>query len=590
MLTENEFLVLDDVRVNPGIVQREIAEHTGLSLGTVNGAFKQLEERKYCKANFVTELGMKALEPYKVENAIIMAAGLSSRFAPISYEKPKGTLTVRGEILIERVIRQLQAAGINNIIVVIGYMKEQYLYLEDTFGVKLVINEIFAERNNNSTLKLVEDQLSNTYIVTSDNYFVENVFKPYVYHAYYASVYMEGPTEEWCLRTEKKKRITKVTIGGADEWVMYGEAYWDRTFSQHFVKVLNDVYDNPETKPKLWEAIYVDHLREFDMHIKKYPEGVIYEFDSLDDVREFDPNFITNINSGVLDNICTTLSCKREDIRNIAPMEAGLSNFSFYFKVIDKEYVYRHPGLATQGILNRAVEAEVEEIAYGLGLDESFLYQDPIKGWKISHFITVTEPFDYHNKHHVKEALAMVKKLHRSDIKVDSTFDLYQDTQRIKALLIGSKQLDFPDFEILDTRATRLYEKVHQTTDKFYLCHNDFYEPNILVADNRFYLIDWEYAGMSDYASDLGTFICCSDYTFDEAVEVLTAYFEREPTSEELFHCMAYVSLAGYFWFIWALNKEAANESVGEWLHRWYRYAKEFGEIADNLSEQLKAQ
>jgi len=26
---------------------------------------------------------------YKVKNAVIMAAGLSSRFAPLSYEKPK---------------------------------------------------------------------------------------------------------------------------------------------------------------------------------------------------------------------------------------------------------------------------------------------------------------------------------------------------------------------------------------------------------------------------------------------------------------------------------------------------------------------
>ena len=33
---------------------------------------------------------------YKVENAVIMAAGLSSRFAPLSYEKPKALITVRG--------------------------------------------------------------------------------------------------------------------------------------------------------------------------------------------------------------------------------------------------------------------------------------------------------------------------------------------------------------------------------------------------------------------------------------------------------------------------------------------------------------
>ena len=55
---------------------------------------------------------------YQVDNAIIMAAGLSSRFAPISYEKPKALIEVKGEVLIERQIRQLLEAGINKIILI----------------------------------------------------------------------------------------------------------------------------------------------------------------------------------------------------------------------------------------------------------------------------------------------------------------------------------------------------------------------------------------------------------------------------------------------------------------------------------------
>lgn len=56
----------------------------------------------------ITSAGVEALVPYKVKNAIIMAAGMSTRFAPLSYEKPKTLLRVKGEILIEREIRQLQ--------------------------------------------------------------------------------------------------------------------------------------------------------------------------------------------------------------------------------------------------------------------------------------------------------------------------------------------------------------------------------------------------------------------------------------------------------------------------------------------------
>lgn len=126
-----------------------------------------------------------------------MAAGLSSRFAPISYEKPKGLLHVRGEILIERQIRQLQESGIDDITVVAGYKKEYFFYLEEKHGVSIVVNEEYATRNNHSSLMVVRERLGNTFICSSDNYFVENPFEPYVWKAYYAAQYQEGPTNEW---------------------------------------------------------------------------------------------------------------------------------------------------------------------------------------------------------------------------------------------------------------------------------------------------------------------------------------------------------------------------------------------------------
>ena len=71
------------------------------------------------------------LKSYKVENAVILAAGLSKRFLPISEYCPKGLTKVKGEILIERQIRQLQEAGIKEIYVVVGYKKELFFYLKE---------------------------------------------------------------------------------------------------------------------------------------------------------------------------------------------------------------------------------------------------------------------------------------------------------------------------------------------------------------------------------------------------------------------------------------------------------------------------
>lgn len=162
----------------------------------------------------LTSQEKEALAPYKVDNAIIMAAGLSSRFAPISYEKPKGLLRVKGEILIERQIRQLQEAGITDICVVVGYKKEYFFYLQKKFGVTVVINPEYATKNNVSTLYHVRDQLKNSYICSSDDYFTQNPFEQYMYHAAYASVFVEGDTSEWCLTTDTHSRITGIRVGG----------------------------------------------------------------------------------------------------------------------------------------------------------------------------------------------------------------------------------------------------------------------------------------------------------------------------------------------------------------------------------------
>ena len=56
----------------------------------------------------ITKTGLEALEPYRVNNAVILAAGASTRFIPLSLEQPKGLFEVKGERLIERQIKQLQ--------------------------------------------------------------------------------------------------------------------------------------------------------------------------------------------------------------------------------------------------------------------------------------------------------------------------------------------------------------------------------------------------------------------------------------------------------------------------------------------------
>lgn len=584
-LESSEFKVLVALSKGLDLTQRALAQSTGLSLGTVNSVYNRLKDEGLIEAMSVTDAGLEALQPYKVQNAVIMAAGMSTRFAPLSYERPKGTLTVRGEVLIERQIRQLKEAGIDDITVVVGYMKEAFFYLEDLFGVKIKVNEEYANRNNNSTLMLVRDILDNTYICSSDDYFTENVFEPYVYEAYYAAQFFEGKTDEYCMETARDGRITGVSIGGTDAYGMLGHAYFDRAFSKKFVEILEAEYDLPQTAPKLWEDIYRDHLGELRMVMRAYEPGVIFEFDSLNDLNQFDSDFVNNVDCSILDNICDRLDCSRSDVRSIEPIKEGLTNLSFKFEVDGQEYVYRHPGPKTEEIINRRSEAFSQSVAKDLGIDDTFLCQDLDEGWKISRFIPGCISFDYHNEEHVSKAMDLVRRLHRCGVSSEWHFDLYEKAQEMIGILGQKAYPLFPDYEILNESARKIDGFVKQDGVEPCLCHNDFYAPNFLVHEQGLDLIDWEYSAMSDYASDLGVFICCSDYTEEEADRVLEVYFERPLSPEEYRHCIAYVALASYHWFIWALFKESTGNPVGEWLYLWYRLAKAYSAKAISLYE-----
>ena len=100
----------------------------------------------------VTEDGMKFMEPFKVDGAVIIAAGFGSRFVPLTFETPKGLLEVFGERMIERQIRQLHEVGIHNITIVVGYLKEKFEYLIDKYDVKLLYNPEYSNKNTLTTV------------------------------------------------------------------------------------------------------------------------------------------------------------------------------------------------------------------------------------------------------------------------------------------------------------------------------------------------------------------------------------------------------------------------------------------------------
>jgi CTP:phosphocholine cytidylyltransferase-like protein/thiamine kinase-like enzyme len=579
-MTRNEFNLLYAVKKYGVQSHRKMKELADDSTGFISQTLREFTEKGWINEEGITEKGLEALLPYKVDNAVIMAAGMSTRFVPISLEKPKGLLVVKNEVLIERQIEQLQEAGIKDIVIVLGYKKEAFFYLESKFdGLKIIINPEYNTKNNTHTLYLAQKYIKNTYICSSDDYFEENPFEEYVYQSYYAAIHVTEKTNEWYMIPDAKGNISKVEKSGVEGDVMLGHVYWNRDFSAAMIKILNDDHEVGNYDTVLWEQILTENVKSLPpMEIKVYPAGMIFEFDSLDELRAFDSNYVNHTHSKIMKNIAKVLDCKESDILNFKAIKEGLTNTSFVFEVNGTKYVYRHPGDGTEAIISRKHEKKALELAKSIGVDPTFIYMDENEGWKISYFVEGIRVPSYDSFEDSKRMLAVLRNLHDKKLSVDWEFLPWEEACKIEDILRTEKGgIADQEFDQLKEAVEKCYRKCDGDGVELRFCHCDTYGPNWMMTDDgKTILIDWEYAGNADPGCDLGAYIMDAMWDVPETEKYIAEYCGDEYNDTLNFHYLAYTAIISYYWYVWALYREACGAVMGESLYNWHVMAKKY--------------
>ena len=527
-----------------------------------------------------------------IKNAIILAAGKSNRFAPFTYEKPKGLFIVKNEILIERQIEQLIDAGISEIIIVVGYMKEKFFYLEQKYKeVKLLINNTFGKFGNIYSLYVAKDYLANSFICCADHYFLENPFldeninnNSYRYCAYY-----EGNFREFSVDYSDANIITGCYIGGNNRMAMIGPGYFNENFSKRFVKLMEEDIDNFGVANMFWEEFYKKHMKNLTLYMKEIDASKMLEFEDIDDLRQFDSDFLLNVNSEIIDNICSVLNCSPNKIKQIEIIKAGLTNASFKFTVEDTEYVYRHPGGTADSLIDRQTEVYTQNMAKKYDLDKSLIYIDP-SGWKLSYFIKNIIPCDIlNNKKHLKQVIDSLHKTHEIPLSDEAKiFDNLAESKRLIELACATKGNLFKEFEELFAKIDLIDEYVKAEREKYgielVISHHDVYEPNFIsTSDGDFYLIDWEYSGINDPINDICSIFTRYEYNEEIREYLLKSYYGRDLTHLEHRHAMGQSILNALYWISWGLFKGSVGEEDGFFFLTAYRY------LINNIDEVLES-
>lgn len=579
-------LICRCVAENPRASQRDLAQKMNLSLGTVNTLIKEcMQERLLAQGKSIagtyelTGKGEAFLEQFKVDGALIIAAGFGSRFVPLTFEMPKGLLEVFGERMIERQIRQLHEVGVKDITIAVGYLKEKFEYLIDKYDVKLLYNPEYSTKNTLTTIYRARNVLEgrSMYVLSSDNWMRNNMFHAHECGSWYASAYMEGSTSEWVLTYNKKGRITDVQIGGQDAWVMYGPVFFSKEFSKQFLPLLETYYQTPGTEQFYWENVLIKHLDELEMYINRQPNDQIYEFENLEELRQFDPRYQNHSDNQALELVSEVLKVPESEIHDIRCLKSGMTNKSFLFQVHDKHYICRIPGPGTELLINRQQETEVYKVIAPLNLSEHIIYMNGKTGYKIAEYYEGARNSRPDNWEDVAACMKELHRLHKSGLTVDHDFDIRERILFYEKLCSAHGGTLFEDYQQVRGWMDELMDQLDALHRPKALSHIDSVADNFLfLPDGSVRLIDWEYAGMSDPLIDVSM---CAIYSYydDEAVDhLIEIYFGRKPTEEERLVIYSYIALGGFLWALWAVYKSAVGDEFGEYTLIMYRYAKRY--------------
>lgn len=293
-LTYNEFLVLTTIeKAKDKLSQRRLSEITKLSLGTINKIVSDLLKNNLITSeNVLTENGLKKLEPYRVKRAIFLAAGFGSRLVPITLNTPKPLVLVNGKKIIETLLDACREAEIEEIIIVTGYLSDQFeILLKKYPNIKFIVNKKYNEANNISSSYLVRDKFANAYVLESDLYlYNSNLIRKYEYQSNFLGKYV-SVTDDWCLET-KNGIITKEKVGGYNCYQMYGISYYDEEDAKKMEKDIDEVYNSPGGKEKYWEQVILDvRKKNYQIAVRECYDGDIIEIDTFNELKAIDKTY-----------------------------------------------------------------------------------------------------------------------------------------------------------------------------------------------------------------------------------------------------------------------------------------------------------
>ena len=561
--------------------QRKISLMSDYSLGKVNQVINKLKVKEYISSKgILTSKGKEYIDLHHPQQATILAAGYGLRMVPINTEEPKGLLEVHGEPLIERIIKQLHEVGINDIKIVVGFMKEHYEYLIDQYDVDLIVNPYYSTRNNIYSLYLAKDRLADGYVIPCDIWFKDNPFSTLEDPSWYLFSDRLTDHSHWRISRTSKVRYTKESGNR-----MIGIAYLNQDDAEILINRLDEMI-KVEKYDLFWEDALADK-KQFFISGRIIPNSEHAEINSYEELMELDSHS-DHLKTEAIQIIEDTLKVDKTKIHNIHTLKKGMTNRSFSFECNNKRYIMRLPGEGTDKLIDRKEEYDVYRQIKDEPYTENILYLDPTNGYKLSEFLENTRNSDAGDWNDVTKCMKLLRRFHQANYQVNHKFDIWKQIDFYESLRDAPSA--YKDFMITKENVMKLKSFIQNNIKQWCLCHIDANADNFLIDNNdKIYLIDWEYAGMQDPDLDIAMYAIYAGYNRGQFDKLIDIYYQNDCDEITRYKIYAYAAVGGLLWSNWCEYKQSLGLDFGAYSIAQYRYAKEYSKLVLNYLEKKNA-
>lgn len=582
--------ILMELQRSGSTSQRALARAVGHSLGVVNRSLKALHEAGYiddcCRPTEKAAAELRARQP---RQAVILAAGAGMRMIPLNMEVSKGLLEVNGEVLIERLIRQLQEVGIREIYVVVGFMKEKYEYLMDAYGVELIVNPEYAVKNNLHSLYLAREHLTNAYVIPCDSWCSHNPFSREELYSWY--MVTDRFDLDSSVRVSHKGELMAVSKGTAGN-SMIGICYLTQPDSDTVCTRLEAMDAEPRYDDVFWEETLRDKGRMI-VPARLMDAGEIVSIKTFEQLRELDSQS-DHLKSEAIRTICDALHADMEEITQVTVLKKGMTNRSFLFSCKGKRYIMRIPGEGTAQLVDRRHEAAVYQAIREKNICDDIAYISPDNGYKITEYLADARVCNPEKAEDVRRCMQRLREFHELRLTVAHTFDIFGQIEFYESLWNGAPSI-YKDYRQTKENVFSLRGYIDAHVQERVLTHIDAVPDNFLFVkrndgSEEIRLIDWEYAGMQDPHVDIAMFCIYALYDRRQVDETIAAYFPDGCSEAVRLKIYCYIAACGLLWSNWCEYKWTLGVEFGEYSLRQYRYAKEYYRIVRDTLEQWESE